>query len=88
MAMTSTTKPISKHATWAWMLWDWAEQPYPTIIQTFIFATYITSGLFTADGNRDNLTLWLGVAVSVGGYFVAFTAPIFGRRADTAGHRK
>jgi UMF1 family MFS transporter len=86
--MTSTTKPISKHATWAWMLWDWAEQPYPTIIQTFIFATYITSGLFTADGNRDNLTLWLGVAVSVGGYFVAFTAPIFGRRADTAGHRK
>jgi len=88
MAMTSTTKPISKHATWAWMLWDWAEQPYPTIIQTFIFATYLTSGLFTADGNRDNLTLWLGVAVSAGGYFVAFTAPIFGRRADTAGRRK
>jgi UMF1 family MFS transporter len=88
MAMTSTTKPISKHATWAWMLWDWAEQPYPTIIQTFIFATYLTSGLFTADGNRDTLTLWLGVAVWAGGFVVAVTAPIFGRRADTAGHRK
>ena len=88
MAMTSTTKPISKNATWAWMLWDWAEQPYPTIIQTFIFATYITSGLFAADGNRDNLTLWLGVAVWVGGAVVAITAPIFGRRADTAGRRK
>jgi UMF1 family MFS transporter len=88
MAMTSTTKPISKHATWAWMLWDWAEQPYPTIIQTFIFATYITSGLFTVDGNRDSLTLWLGVAVWVGGAVVALTAPIFGRRADTAGRRK
>jgi len=88
MAMTSTTKPISKHATWAWMLWDWAEQPYPTIIQTFIFATYITSGLFAADGNRDTLTLWLGVAVWIGGAVVAVTAPIFGRRADTAGRRK
>ena len=86
--MTTTTKPISKHATWAWMLWDWAEQPYPTIIQTFIFATYITSSVFTTDGNRDNLTLWLGVAVWVGGAVVAATAPIFGRRSDTAGQRK
>jgi len=86
--MTTTTKPISKHATWAWMLWDWAEQPYPTIIQTFIFATYITSGLFTATGDRDSLTLWLGVAVWAGGAVVALTAPVFGRRADSAGHRK
>jgi UMF1 family MFS transporter len=30
-------KPQSKNATWAWMLWDWAEQPFPTIMQTFIF---------------------------------------------------
>jgi len=88
MVMTITTKPKSKHATWAWMLWDWAEQPYPTIIQTFIFATYITSSSFAADGNRDNLTLWLGVAVWVGGAVVAVTAPVFGRRADTAGRRK
>jgi UMF1 family MFS transporter len=70
------------------MLWDWAEQPYPTIIQTFIFATYITSGLFTATGDRDSLTLWLGVAVWAGGAVVALTAPVFGRRADSAGHRK
>jgi len=84
----TTTKPISKHATWAWMLWDWAEQPYPTIIQTFIFATYITSSVFTTDGNRDTLTFWLGVSVSIGGFLVAITAPIFGRRTDTAGKRK
>lgn len=84
----TTSKPISKHATWAWMLWDWAEQPYPTIIQTFIFATYITSSVFAADGNRDNLTLWLGISVWIGGAVVAATAPIFGRRSDTAGHRK
>lgn len=88
MAMTSTTKPISKHATWAWMLWDWAEQPYPTIIQTFIFATYITSSSFTTDGDVDSLATQLGWAGSIAGLLVALSAPIFGRRTDTAGHRK
>jgi len=86
--MTSTTKPISKHATWAWMLWDWAEQPYPTIIQTFIFATYITSSSFTTNGDVDSLATQLGWAGSVAGLLVAITAPIFGRRTDTSGHRK
>jgi UMF1 family MFS transporter len=88
MAMTSTTKPISKHATWAWMLWDWAEQPYPTIIQTFIFATYITSSSFTTNGDVDSLATQLGWAGSIAGLLVAISAPIFGRRTDTAGHRK
>jgi len=88
MAMTSTTKPISKHATWAWMLWDWAEQPYPTIIQTFIFATYITSTLFTTNCNADGLTAQLGWAGAIAGLAVAVTAPIFGRRSDTSGRRK
>jgi UMF1 family MFS transporter len=70
------------------MLWDWAEQPYPTIIQTFIFATYITSTIFTTDGNKDALVTQLGWAGAIAGLAVAITAPIFGRRSDTAGRRK
>jgi UMF1 family MFS transporter len=70
------------------MLWDWAEQPYPTIIQTFIFATYITSTLFTTDGNKDALVAQLGWAGAIAGLAVAISAPIFGRRSDTAGRRK
>jgi UMF1 family MFS transporter len=81
-------KAKSKHATWAWMLWDWAEQPYPTIIQTFIFATYITSSVFTTDGNKDALAAQLGWAGAIAGLAVALTAPIFGRRSDTSGRRK
>jgi len=84
----TTTKPISKHATWAWMLWDWAEQPYPTIIQTFIFATYITDSVFSASGDTDALAEQLGWAVAIAGILVALSAPVFGRRTDTAGHRK
>lgn len=84
----TTTKPISKHATWAWMLWDWAEQPYPTIIQTFIFATYITGTSFAANGDVDSLAQQLGWAGAIAGILVAISAPVFGRRTDTAGHRK
>ena len=71
------------------MLWDWAEQPYPTIIQTFIFATYITSTSFVAAGSSvDSLAAQLGLAGAIAGAVVAITAPIFGRRSDSSGSRK
>ena len=28
---------------WAWMLYDWAAQPYSTLLITFIFAPYFAS---------------------------------------------
>jgi UMF1 family MFS transporter len=74
-----------KLATWAWALWDWAEQPYPTIIQTFIFATYITSSYF---GDKDANTSALSVGNMLAAILVAVTAPVFGRRSDEAGKRK
>ncbi|MEY4418213.1 MAG: hypothetical protein RIQ88_651 [Actinomycetota bacterium] len=82
------TKAKRNNATWAWMLWDWAEQPYPTIIQTFIFVTYITSSVFTVDGNKDALTQQIGWAGAIAGLLVAISAPVFGRRSDSAGRRK
>ena len=74
-----------KRGTFAWALWDWAEQPYPTIIQTFIFATYITSSYF---GDPHELSAQLGIAGAVAGILVAISAPVFGRRSDDAGNRK
>jgi UMF1 family MFS transporter len=75
----------SKLATWSWALWDWAEQPYPTIMQTFIFATYITSSYF---GNPDANTQALALAGSIAGILVALISPVFGRRTDDSGRRK
>ena len=71
--------------TWAWALWDWAEQPYPTIIQTFIFATYITSSAF---GDPDANTQALSIANVIAGILVAIISPVFGRRSDESGKRK
>lgn len=76
---------MSKKATWAWALWDWAEQPYPTIFQTFIFATYITSSYF---GDPNQNAQALSVAGLIAGLLVAVISPVFGRRSDEAGHRK
>ena len=83
--MTNNAARREKLATYSWALWDWAEQPYPTIIQTFIFATYITSSYF---GDPDQNTRMLSWAMIVSGVLVALISPVFGRRADEAGKRK
>jgi UMF1 family MFS transporter len=74
-----------KRATWAWALWDWAEQPYPTMMQTFIFPVYLASAV-AAEGT--NVDAQIGVATAIAGFLLAITAPIVGRRSDETGKRK
>jgi MFS-type transporter involved in bile tolerance (Atg22 family) len=38
--MTSKDASTKKRGTFAWALWDWAEPPSPTIMQTYIFPDY------------------------------------------------
>ena len=84
MSNANVAKP-TRRAVFAWSLWDWAEQPYPTIFQTFIFATYIVSSSF---GNPDANTQALALAGAIAGIAVAIISPVFGRRSDEAGKRK
>ncbi len=86
--MTTTNVNVAKNprlARWSWALWDWAEQPYPTIIQTFIFATYITSSSF---GDPTANTQALSTVGIVAGILVAIISPVLGRRSDENGRRK
>lgn len=84
--MTNTAvKPKSKHATWAWMLWDWAEQPYPTIMQTFIFPVYLAGAVASIDQKADQAIGW---ATAIAGVVLALIAPVLGRRSDENGKRK
>ena len=75
----------SRRATWAWALWDWAEQPYPTIMQTFIFPVYLTGAVASGINNADQQ---LGWATAIGGFLLAIMAPVMGRRSDQNGRRK
>lgn len=86
----------------SWALWDWATQPFNTVILTFIFtALYLTTEAFLpADvvalgeddpayiAGLDGLAAGLGLAITIAGLLIALVAPVLGQRSDAAGRRK
>ncbi len=86
----------------SWALWDWAAQPFNSVILTFVFtALYLTSDTFldpavAALGEGDpayeralsELASGLGWAITIAGILIAVLAPVLGQRADLAGRRK
>lgn len=78
-----TSTPATPRARAAWAFFDWAAQPWFTLITTFIFAPYFAAVL-TGDPVRGQ-ALWgylqAGIALTV-----AFAAPWLGARMDRAGH--
>ncbi|WP_323007297.1 MFS transporter [Pseudorhodobacter sp.] len=76
--MTSAKKRIL-----GWYFFDWASQPYNTLLITFIFAPYIKDLL--GDGSRAQ-AVW-GYGVGLAGLFIALLAPLLGVIADKAGGR-
>jgi MFS transporter, UMF1 family len=88
------TKAKRNNATWAWMLWDWAEQPFPTLMQTFIFPVYLATVAGAVAANCRNPDVQstfdqqLGIATTISGIALALIAPVLGRRSDENGRRK
>ncbi len=85
----------------SWALWDFAVQPFSTVITTFVFSVYITSELFLPETIRAlgaddplyqqglaTLSRDLGIAITIAGLVVALLAPVLGQRSDRAGKRK
>lgn len=67
------------------MSYDWAAQPYHTLLVTFIFAPYFTSAV-VGDGTQGQI-MW-GTMMTIIGVILAISAPILGALADSAGPRK
>jgi UMF1 family MFS transporter len=76
---------LKKRITFSWALWDWAEQPYPTLMQTFIFPVYLTGTVAAGIKDADQQ---LGWATAIAGILLAVIAPVLGRRSDETGRRK
>ena len=85
MSKEAKTPRVKMRGTFSWALWDWAQQPYPTFMQTFIFPLYLTGAVATMDQKPD---VQLGLATTIAGLVLALTAPVIGRRSDEAGRRK
>lgn len=86
---------VPRRQVFSWALWDWATQPFNSIILTFVFSVYLTSELFLppgtepdASGENAVLTSGLGWAIGIGGLLIALVAPVLGQRSDARGRRK
>jgi UMF1 family MFS transporter len=68
-----------------WALFDWAMQPFFTLVTTFVFAPFFAARLATSPA--EGQALW-GYATAAAGLVIALMSPILGSIADAAGRRK
>ncbi len=66
----------------AWYMFDWANQPYNTLLLTFIFAPYFAASVAPDPVTGQKLWGWM---LAVTGVSIALLAPILGAIADSAG---
>src|SRR5256714_4125229 len=79
------TKYPRRSAVVSWIFFDWAAQPYFTLITTFVFAPYFAS--FVAPDPASGQALW-GFATAAAGLAIALMSPILGAIADASVRRK
>lgn len=74
-----------RRAVTAWLFFDWAAQPFFTLITTFVFAPFFASAL--AANPASGQALW-GYATGLAGLTIALLSPLLGGIADRTGPRK
>jgi UMF1 family MFS transporter len=75
----------SRRAIAGWVLFDWAAQPFFTLVTTFVYAPYFASAV--AADPVEGQALW-GYAKAAAGLVIAVFSPLLGAVADAAGRRK
>lgn len=75
----------TKRGVWGWMFFDWAAQPFFTVVTTFIFGPYVVSRM--ADDPAMGQAAW-GYGIAAAGFIIAILSPVLGSIADQTGPRK
>ena len=84
--VTNITKNYPpRAAVISWIFFDWAAQPYFTLITTFVFAPYFATHV--ASDAASGQSLW-GFATAAAGLLIALMSPVLGAIADASGRRK
>ena len=81
---------------WGWYFFDWASQPYHTLLMTFIYGPFfatVAAAYFLSLGLDDtaakaNAQAYWSWCLTITGLFIGLGAPIMGAIADTAGKRR
>ncbi len=79
------SKIKNRRAVIAWSLYDFANQPFSTIIVTFIYSAFFAQVI--APDHQTGTTMWAN-AVAITAIIVAILSPILGAIADNGGYRK
>src|SRR5437660_780839 len=93
MAVVTSDTPIAdmqqtyprRSAVISWIFFDWAAQPYFTLVTTFVFAPYFVTHV--AADPASGQSLW-GFATAAAGLMIALMSPVLGAIADASGRRK
>jgi UMF1 family MFS transporter len=84
-ATPETINRADRKGIWGWMLFDWAAQPFFTVVTTFIFGPYFVARLAANDTVGQT---WWAYGVAAGGFIIAILSPVLGAIADKTGPRK
>ncbi|MFL4469509.1 MFS transporter [Tateyamaria armeniaca] len=84
-----------KKRIWGWFFFDWASQPYHTVLLTFIFGpffvslaseSFLSQGVETELAKANAQAMW-SFTLTITGLIIGFGAPFLGAMADTGGRR-
>jgi UMF1 family MFS transporter len=89
---------VPRRRIFAWAFYDWATQPFNTVLLTFVWVpSYLTSTFFIdpavvgTDGEEaalGQLASSLGFGITLAGLLIMLLAPVLGQRADRAARQK
>lgn len=74
----------SRLSRYSWTMFDFANQPFYTLIMTFVFSVYFTDVFITGDDGAQKLTL----TQTISGLAIAILSPVLGSITDIKGNRK
>jgi len=95
-------RPIPRKQVYSWAIWDWATQPFNSVLLTFVFASlYLVSDSFLpadiaalpeGDPLREralaDLSSGYGLITTFAGILILLLAPVLGQTADRSGRKK
>lgn len=85
----------ARQRIWGWYFFDWASQPYNTLLLTFIFGPYfaeVARGYYMGAGYEEEAAkaaaqAYWGFGLTIASVVIAIFAPILGAIADGTGRR-
>lgn len=83
--MKDGTTLAPRRGVLGWMFFDWAAQPFFTVVTTFIFGPYFVSRM--ASDPAAGQAAW-GYGIAAAGFVIAILSPVLGSIADQTGSRK